>query len=64
VYVEIISLDVSQSSRGQLQRVELLSIDEHVPAGEAVVLNSVGALVMGIISASVRHWDGCAFRAA
>ncbi|AKJ03986.1 putative membrane protein [Archangium gephyra] len=50
VRVEVVGLDFPKRARGQLQRVEVLPIHEHVPAGETVVRNSVGALVMQFIS--------------
>jgi len=47
-----------------LQRIKALAADEHVYAGIAVRRKLIGALVMWIIFACVRDWDGPAVRAA
>ena len=43
VRVEVVNLDFPQHPRSGLQRVELLAVDEHIPAGKGVPRNSVGA---------------------
>ena len=46
VRFDVVGLDLPERAHGQLQRVEVLPIDEHIPAREAVVRNSVGAFVV------------------
>ena len=59
LFLKVIRFDLPERARGQLQRVEVLSIHEHIPAGETVLRNSVGALVVQFITAKVvRHWLG------
>jgi hypothetical protein len=55
VRVEIVGFDLPQRARGQLQRVEVLAIDEHIPAGKAVLRNSIGAFVNHILEESARE---------
>src|SRR6218665_411282 len=64
VLVEVIRFDLPERARCQLQRVEVLPVDERIPAGKGVVRNPVGALVVQVITAEVLHRDGLALRAA
>jgi hypothetical protein len=57
-------LDLPQHTHADLQRIKALAANQHVIAGVAVRRKRVGALVMRVILARVRHWDGLALRAA
>lgn len=63
LFFKVIRFDVPWRARDQLKRVELPAIDEHVPAGEAVLRKEICAVVMRVIAASVRHRDVPALRA-
>lgn len=64
VRVKLVGLDFPQHAHADLQRVEALAVHEHVLAGIAVGRNSIDALVMRVVSASVRHRNGPALGAA
>jgi hypothetical protein len=63
VLVKIIRLDFPKRARSEHQRIEVLAINEYIPAGEVVTRNSVGALVMRLAPSTGRPWNRPALRA-
>jgi hypothetical protein len=57
-------LDLPQDTHADLQRVKAHTTHEHVHSGITVRRKLVGALVMRVIFARVRHRDGLTLRAA
>src|SRR4051812_19945417 len=55
VVIKVVNLYFPQHPRNGLERVELLPVNEHIPAGEGISRNPVGTGVGLVIAAPMRH---------